>query len=165
MVWWHPLLNGHEFEQALGAGEEQGSLVCCSPWGRKGSDVTERLNNKAPLIPKESFGIKKWCPNSKLDTPSSSLLLSGQCLRISGFHVFLHICQPFHVCLPGTPCFFLPRGEGALYTMDFTTPTTLYQITNLSGTSLVLFFFPCSSLQLIITIIGRSWDKFKKRWD
>ena len=32
MVGWHHLLNGHEFEQALGGGDEQGSLACCSPW-------------------------------------------------------------------------------------------------------------------------------------
>ena len=38
-----------EFEQALGDGEGQGSLVCCSPWGHKESDMTERLNsNKYP---------------------------------------------------------------------------------------------------------------------
>ena len=41
MVGWHHWLNGHEFEKALGAGEEQGSLVCCSPWGPKESDMTE----------------------------------------------------------------------------------------------------------------------------
>ena len=35
MVGWHHQLNGHEFEQALGDGEGQGGLVCCSPWGRK----------------------------------------------------------------------------------------------------------------------------------
>ena len=33
MVGWHHQLNGHEFEQALGVGDGQGSLVCCSPWG------------------------------------------------------------------------------------------------------------------------------------
>ena len=44
MVGWHHLLDGHEFEQALGVGDGQGSLVCCSPWGRKESDLTERLN-------------------------------------------------------------------------------------------------------------------------
>ena len=33
-------LNGHEFEQTLGDGEGQESLVCCSPWGRKESDTT-----------------------------------------------------------------------------------------------------------------------------
>ena len=41
MVGWHHQLNGHEFEQALGVGEGQGSLVCCSPWGRKELDMTE----------------------------------------------------------------------------------------------------------------------------
>ena len=38
-------LNGHEFEQALGDGVGQGRLACCSPWGHKESDTTERLNN------------------------------------------------------------------------------------------------------------------------
>ena len=37
-------LNGHEFEQAPGVGDGQGSLACCSPWGRKESDMTEQLN-------------------------------------------------------------------------------------------------------------------------
>ena len=45
MVGWYHLLNGHEFEQAPGDGEGQESLVCCSPWGRKESDMTEQLNN------------------------------------------------------------------------------------------------------------------------
>ena len=45
MVGWHHRLSGHEFEQTPGDGEEQGSLACCSPWGRKVSDVTEQLNN------------------------------------------------------------------------------------------------------------------------
>ena len=44
MVGLHHQFNGREFEQALGAGNGQGSLVCCSSWGRKKSDMTERLN-------------------------------------------------------------------------------------------------------------------------
>ena len=44
MVGWHHRLDGCEFEQALGVGDEQGSLVGCSPWGRKEPDTTERLN-------------------------------------------------------------------------------------------------------------------------
>ena len=44
MAGWHHQLNGHEFEQALGVGEEQGSLAFCSPWGHKESDTTEGLN-------------------------------------------------------------------------------------------------------------------------
>ena len=34
----------HEFEQSPGVGDGQGRLACCSPWGRKGSYTTERLN-------------------------------------------------------------------------------------------------------------------------
>ena len=45
MVGWHHQLNGHESEQAPGDGEGQGSLVCCSPCGRKEHLVTEQLNN------------------------------------------------------------------------------------------------------------------------
>ena len=43
MVGWHHQLDGHEFEQALGVGDRQGSLVCCSPWGHKELDMTEGL--------------------------------------------------------------------------------------------------------------------------
>ena len=45
MVGWHHRLKGCEFEQTPGDGEGQGSLVCCSPWGCKELDTTERLNN------------------------------------------------------------------------------------------------------------------------
>ena len=44
MVGWHHWLDGHEFELALGVGDEQGSLPCCSPWGLKESDMTEQMN-------------------------------------------------------------------------------------------------------------------------
>ena len=44
MVGWRHWLNGHEFEWALGVGDGQGGLVCCSPCIRKESDMTERLN-------------------------------------------------------------------------------------------------------------------------
>ena len=44
MVVWHHQFNGQEFEQALGVGDGQGSLVYCSPRGHKESDTTERLN-------------------------------------------------------------------------------------------------------------------------
>ena len=40
----HHWLNGHEFEQALGVGDGQGSLVCCTPWGWEKLDMTDRLN-------------------------------------------------------------------------------------------------------------------------
>ena len=48
MVGWHHQLNGYEFEQTLGGGEGQGSLLCSSPWSLKESDTTEKLNNSKP---------------------------------------------------------------------------------------------------------------------
>ena len=44
MIGWHHQLNAHEFEQALGVGDGQGSLACCSLWGSKEVDMTEWLN-------------------------------------------------------------------------------------------------------------------------
>ena len=44
MAGWHCQLDRHEFEQAPGIGDEQGSLAYCSPWGHKKLDMTERLN-------------------------------------------------------------------------------------------------------------------------
>ena len=44
MVGCHHRLEGHEYEQAPGVGDGQGSLACCSPWGDKESDTTEWLN-------------------------------------------------------------------------------------------------------------------------
>ena len=52
MVGWHHQLNGHESEQALGVGDGQGSLVCCSPWGCKESDTAELLNWNWNWLPK-----------------------------------------------------------------------------------------------------------------
>ena len=44
MLGWHHRLDGHEFERAPGVGDGQGSLVYCSPWDHKESDMTEWLN-------------------------------------------------------------------------------------------------------------------------
>ena len=44
MFGWHHRIDGHEFEQFPGVGDGQGSLVCCSLWGCKELDTTERLN-------------------------------------------------------------------------------------------------------------------------
>ena len=48
----HHRLNRHEFEQALGVGDGQGILVCCSPRGHKDSDTTEQF--------KLRFGVFSW---------------------------------------------------------------------------------------------------------
>ena len=58
MVGWHHRLNGHKFEQTLGDGEGQGSLACCSPWGCKESDTTERLNNTTTVFVRQNTELK-----------------------------------------------------------------------------------------------------------
>ena len=61
MVGWHHWFDEHEFEAALGIGDGQGSLACCSPWGHKESDVTEQLNS---IITRTNFCSRQraWGP-------------------------------------------------------------------------------------------------------
>ena len=60
IVGWHHWLNGHEFEQTLGDGEGQGSLMCCSPLGCRDSDTTEQMhNNKSPYTSKYNYNSKR----------------------------------------------------------------------------------------------------------
>ena len=54
MVGWHDWLNGHEFEQARGVNDGQGSLVCCSLWGRKSQT---RLDDWTELNWSEVWGL------------------------------------------------------------------------------------------------------------
>ena len=61
IVGWHHRLNGHEFEQTQGNSEGQGSLVCCSPWGRRESDTTEVT--KHACTSKTDIGKKKGHKN------------------------------------------------------------------------------------------------------
>ena len=51
MVGWHHRLDGHQSEQGLGVGDGQESLLCCSEWSRKVSDVTEQLNRTELATP------------------------------------------------------------------------------------------------------------------
>ena len=60
MVGWHHRFNGHEFEQAPGVGEGQGSLACCSPWCCKESDMTEQLNKNNKGISVDPSMVCKW---------------------------------------------------------------------------------------------------------
>ena len=57
MFGWHHRLNGHESEQALGVGDGQGRLACCSPWGRKESDTTEGMNRTELNWPRMSYVV------------------------------------------------------------------------------------------------------------
>ena len=76
MVGWHHWLNGHEFEQAPGDNEGQGSLMCCSPWGRKELNMTEQLKNNS------SAGDTSSIPGSGRSTAGGSAnLLQYSCLE------------------------------------------------------------------------------------
>ena len=59
MVGWHHRPDGHEFEQAAGIGDGQGSLAFCSPWGWKELDTTEWLNFSTSLMPHSGCQISK----------------------------------------------------------------------------------------------------------
>ena len=58
MVGWHHRLNGHGFGWTLGVGDGQGGLACCSSWGCKESDTTERLNWTEPAENQYFSGTK-----------------------------------------------------------------------------------------------------------
>ena len=57
MVGWHQQLDGHEFEQVPGVGDGQGSLECCSPWGRKELDTTEQLSRRSNTLKEIMYSI------------------------------------------------------------------------------------------------------------
>ena len=59
VVGWHHSLEGHEFEQALGVGDEQGSLACCSPWDYKESDLSDWTE---PVLGAPSSARGRLCP-------------------------------------------------------------------------------------------------------
>ena len=76
MVGWHHRLHGHEFEQAPGNSEGQGSLACCSPWGHRESDTSKQENqpSKAKAVgPRALRGGYAELPSSffRLKKPQS----------------------------------------------------------------------------------------------
>ena len=76
MVGWHHRLSGHEFAQT-GDSEGQGGLMCCSLWGRKESDMTERLNNHHGVVPAfhlSVFVTSFWSSEKTYNTFSYSCL-------------------------------------------------------------------------------------------
>ena len=80
---WYHRLSGHEFEQALGDGEEQGSLECCTPWGPKESDMTYQLNNnKIQMFSSVQFtqSCPTLCDPMDCSTPTSLSFTISQSL-------------------------------------------------------------------------------------
>ena len=82
MVEWHHRLDGPKFEQALGVGNGQGSLACCSPWGCKQSDTTERLTDLLIVFGKYNYFIV--CP--VLDFPWSE-----SCPHLGETHIYTEL--------------------------------------------------------------------------
>ena len=83
IVEWHHQLNEHEFKQALGVGDGQGSLACCSPWGHKELDTTEQLHLptkvrlvKAVVFLVVMYGCQSW------------IIKKAECQRIDAFKLF-----------------------------------------------------------------------------
>ena len=127
MVGWHHQLDGHEFEQAPGASKGQGSLVCCSPWGRKESHMTYGLNNNKLVntlggqlgntqLPLAGSGA--WRFSASLPRP---LVPQGcwrgaapLCTRLPGTHFLLFLNFPFQSWEFLLKFLFLARRESAL---------------------------------------------------
>ena len=94
MIGWHHQLNGHEFEQAPGDDEGQGSPVCCSPWGHKELDMTELLKNRN----NSKFSLL-LTPLSRSRTDVGDprncypLLLILECLQKSSHQINIHVTE------------------------------------------------------------------------
>ena len=74
MVGWHHRLNGHDFEETPRDSEGQGSLACYSPWGRKESDTTWRLNNNSKNVGR-AFRNSIWSKEFLLAREEQSLII------------------------------------------------------------------------------------------
>ena len=107
MVGWHHWLSGHEFEQAPGVGDGQGSLACCSPQGPKESDTTEQLNNN---VKKLKNSLLVWFCKSVSDTCNEIYL----CLSPKGRKPVLYNEPPFLLV------YVTFRGPGIIYTLSNT---------------------------------------------
>ena len=125
MAGWHHRLNGHVFEQALGLGEGQGSLVCCSSWGRKELDMTEWLNRTELVKVKavqSCLTLCDLCPwnSSGQNTGVGSLSLLQRIFPTQGLNPGLLNCgqilyQPSHKGSPDYWCFYSIQATWQLY--------------------------------------------------
>ena len=100
MVGWHHQLNGHKFEKALGVGDGQGSLVHCSPWGHKESDMTEQLNwTELDMNKLGSLLLRKT--ESILYMKIIHIIIFYLCLSVKLLQSCLTLCDPMGSSPPG----------------------------------------------------------------
>ena len=128
MVGWHHWLNEHEFEQAPGVSDGQGSLACCSPWGCKESNMTEWLNWTDIYIVQTLRGTKgyTWYVVSLLLVLKISLFfLVNNCLFLpvpckslqkllaQGVYICMYgclcmyACMCVHICVYSSTCLYI----------------------------------------------------------
>ena len=95
-IYKEPWLDGHESEQALGAGDGQGSLACCSPWGHKQLDTTEWLNwteRTQKLSSKnENNQIRKWVKDTNKHFTAKQLQMTNKSIKWYLNHWTLRKC-------------------------------------------------------------------------
>ena len=116
MVGWHHRLDGHEFEQVLGVGDGQGSLVCCSPWGLKiGHDWVTELNWTFSHLPSATT-MSFYCYPCVQIPPVWLLLLVKSCLVMSNSLQPRGLFSPWNS--PGHN-----TGMGSHYLLQGTFPT------------------------------------------
>ena len=115
MVGWHHQANGHEFEQTPGDSEGQGSLLCCSPWGRKelhDSNWTPTAKPREPLQPWGSLGHNHSFPILFVPGPMTSPILS-QASKTQLGSVQAHTPSPHPPLVPEEET--EARRSGAIY--------------------------------------------------
>ena len=95
--WWHHRLDGHEFEWTPGDGDRQGGLACCNSWGRKESDMTERLNWTEDPMLSVSFFLNFYF-----------ILAYSQLIKLWQFQVDSKGTQPYMYVYSHSPSNSLP---------------------------------------------------------
>ena len=102
MAGWHHWFNGHEFEQARGVDDGEGSLACCSPWSCKESDVTEQLNSTDDKV---NILLGMWGPRKLSQVPENGLYHgANRKLQKSAFLEKLRFCFVFLTMLGLQAC-------------------------------------------------------------
>ena len=103
MVGWHHRLDGHEFEQAVGVGDGQRGLACCSPCGRKESDTTEQLNLSCVATNLVTLALKRSSFLSHFPKLPQHLPLWSRSERVKFKKVVVRSANwSIHLCLTST---------------------------------------------------------------
>ena len=89
MAEWHHWFNGHELGRTLGDGEGQGSLECCSPWGRKELDMTWWLNSKYNKSYSVSYSWTTITMQMNLVWQNISMICKKQAIQLSSYFLKL----------------------------------------------------------------------------